>query len=114
MKLIVAGSRQFDDWPFIEQILYEDIPFHIEYIVSGMAKGPDTYGYEWAKLNDKPCMVFPADWEKYGKRAGYIRNQQMAEVATALVAFWDGTSKGTKSMIDLAIKHGLWVKVIYV
>ena len=55
--------------------------------------------------------VFPADWDKYGKRAGYLRNVQMAEYADALLAFWDGESRGTKNMIDEALSRGLKVGV---
>ena len=70
-------------------------------------------GYlENAKDNNISLMCFPADWNKYGKRAGYIRNEQMAKEADALIAFWDGKSKGTKHMIDIARSKGLLIRVI--
>jgi hypothetical protein len=56
--------------------------------------------------------VYPAQWKKLGKQAGYRRNEQMAEVADALIAFWDGESKGTKHMIDIMNNKGLPTKVV--
>ena len=70
-------------------------------IVSGMAKGPDMFGYEWAVLNGVPVHKFPANWNKYGKRAGFLRNEQMAQFGDSAIGFWDGESKGTKMMINL-------------
>jgi hypothetical protein len=58
-----------------------------------------------------PLKIFPAQWSIYGKGAGYIRNREMAQYADALIAFWDGKSKGTKNMIDEAKKQGLIIKV---
>ena len=61
----------------------------------------------------KPIKQFPADWDTHGRSAGYKRNIQMGHYGTHLLAFWDGKSKGTGSMIDIALRYGLWVKVIY-
>lgn len=58
-----------------------------------------------------PCSIFPADWDRYGKAAGYLRNTEMAKNADALVAFWDGMSLGTRHMIETAKAHGLKVRV---
>jgi hypothetical protein len=80
-------------------------------VVSGMARGVDTLGIDWAVENWLPWKEFYADWKHYGKSAGYKRNEEMAIYADALVAIWDGKSKGTKHMIDLANKHGLIVYV---
>ena len=57
-------------------------------------------------------QIYPAQWDKYGKRAGYRRNEQMAEVADGLIAFWDGQSKGTKHMIDIMTEKNLPTKVV--
>lgn len=59
-------------------------------------------GEFWALHHDIPVKKFPADWGGLGKRAGYLRNEQMADYADALIAVWDGKSKGTKHMIDVA------------
>ena len=82
-------------------------------IVSGTANGADKLGEKFAKENGYPIKQFPADWDKNGKGAGYIRNAQMAEYADALIVFWDGKSKGTKHMIDLAKRANLKLKISY-
>ena len=100
--------------PKNKKIKLKRIKESITEIVSGLAKGPDSFGKEWAEINGIPVKEFPADWDKYGKSAGYIRNAEMLKTATHLLAFWDGSSKGTKNMIDIAIKAGLDVTVILV
>lgn len=81
-------------------------------IVCGMARGADTLGEQYGKQRGYRINYFPADWETFGKSAGYIRNQEMAENADALVAFWDGKSRGTASMIDLAHRYNLRVRIV--
>lgn len=112
-KIIIAGGREFDNYDALEELV-SNLLFH-EYtgdeIVSGAAKGADRLGEKFAK--DKGILIkqFPADWDTHGKRAGYLRNAEMAEYADMLIAFWDGYSKGTKHMIDLALKEQLEVHV---
>lgn len=99
MKVIIAGSR---DLSWADTCLaYKQCPFNVTEIVSGGARGPDQYGEIIAEANAIPCKIFPADWDKYGKSAGYKRNVQMAEYADALLAIWDGKSKGTQHMINI-------------
>jgi len=88
--------------------------FPITEVVSGGAPGVDTSAEQWAERHGIPVTRFPADWKRYGRRAGPIRNQAMAEYGEALVAVWDGKSRGTKNMIRLARKHGLRVFVYLV
>lgn len=119
-RVIIAGSREFPI-PFnlvfvtsaVEDALaclgistYDNIE-----IVSGTARGADRMGEEWANLYGVNVKQFPADWDKHGKAAGPIRNAEMAEYGDVLIAFWDGESRGTKGMIDLAKKKGLKVIV---
>lgn len=112
-KVIVAGSRSIKNYPIIEMKLFDYLFNHLNIeIVSGTARGVDKLGERFANKYDIPLKQFPADWDKYGKSAGYKRNEQMAKYADALVAFWDGESKGTKHMIDLAKKYNLDVEVI--
>lgn len=74
--------------------------FKITEVVCGLAKGADTWGKEWAEQLGFPVKEFPADWEKYGKAAGAIRNKQMADYADAAIVFiWDD-SRGSKHMIE--------------
>lgn len=111
MKVIIAGCRYINDAePLVEAI--RDSKFNITEVVSGNAKGVDTLGEQWAVENKVPIILFPANWELYNKAAGFIRNKQMAEYADALIAIWDGVSKGTESMIKLAEKNGLKVYVL--
>jgi uracil-DNA glycosylase family 4 len=99
MKVIVAGSRTITDYQKVKELIKVS-GFVIDEIVSGAARGVDLLGERYAKENNIPIKQFKADWDTYGKRAGYLRNVQMAEYADALVAVWDGISSGTKHMID--------------
>ncbi len=114
MKVIIAGGRTFAD----RDLLFDKCDeinkdcMDVTEVVSGKARGADTLGEEWAKHRHLPVSEFPANWSKYNKAAGYIRNQKMAEHAEGLIAFWDGESKGTKHMIELAEKEGLAVYVV--
>lgn len=109
-KIIVAGTRTFNNYQVLRYILdtfidaLEDTDIEI---VSGGARGADTLGEKYAAEHSLPLKIFPAKWDQYGKRAGYLRNAQMADYADILVAFWDGKSKGTQHMISLAENKGL-------
>lgn len=81
-------------------------------IVSGMAKGADTLAVHWAQIHQCKLYKHYAQWNAYGKRAGYVRNQEMAECSSGLLAFHDGESKGTAHMIAIARAKDLYVKVI--
>ena len=112
-KVIVAGTRGFTNYNLMCKKLdtllcnLKDIE-----IVSGTARGADSLGEKYAKENNLVLKQFPANWDKYGKRAGYLRNSQMADYADYLVAFWDGESKGTSHMINLAKEKGLKGRVV--
>lgn len=80
-------------------------------IVSGCASGADAIGERYAEEKGFAVEKYPADWKRYGRGAGFIRNRQMAEVCDYVICFWDGESKGTKSMIDYAIKKNKPVKI---
>ena len=109
MKLVIAGSRNVKDIAdavgtingFMEN-LSED--FKISEIVSGGAVGVDTIAENWAKKNGIPFKMFPADWDKLGKSAGHIRNNEMAKYGDMLLAIWDGKSKGTTGMVNRMMK----------
>lgn len=111
-KVIVAGSRDFNDYGLLCRTLNELFgSFNIE-IVSGCARGADKLGEQYADDHWIPKKLFPANWGKYGKSAGYRRNEQMAQYADILVAFWDYSSPGTRHMINLARQYNLEVHVI--
>lgn len=105
-KLIVAGGRDFDDVELmaaeLNKLCAGDGPYADRdlSIVSGMARGADALGHILATKNGVPVHEFPAKWDQYGKRAGFMRNEDMGRFADGLIAFWDGQSRGTKHMID--------------
>jgi hypothetical protein len=109
-KTIIAGSRDCTDYSQLIQAVAE-CGWEITSVVSGIARGADTLGIMYAHNNSLLLDKYPADWNKYGKSAGPGRNAKMAENAEALIALWDGKSKGTKHMIDTATSKGLKVYV---
>ena len=115
-KTIIAGGRDFMDYNLLKEktdkILQEKKVTHKIVIISGCARGADTLGLPYASENAFDIEEYPADWDKYGKKAGYMRNVEMAKNADALIAFWDGKSKGTKHMIDIATERNLSIRVI--
>lgn len=110
MKTIIAGSRDITEYELVVQAVAES-GFVITEVVCGMAKGVDMMGYRYAQEHGIPVKEFPANWNKHGRAAGPIRNKEMADYADALIALWDGESRGTKNMIDLANRQGLKVYV---
>jgi YspA, cpYpsA-related SLOG family len=111
MKVIIAGSRDFTDYLTMSDTLaLIEIP--ITEVVCGMARGADMLGFRWANERGIPIKEFPANWDLHGRSAGYKRNEVMANYSDALVAFWDGESRGTKHMIDIATREGLKVWVV--
>lgn len=115
-KLIIAGGRDFNDYELmdtsIQQVLSELHDDLNVSIVSGMAKGADSLAVHWATIHQ--CVLYRhyAEWDTYGKRAGYVRNEAMANSSSGLLAFHDGVSKSTAHMIAIARAKGLYVKVI--
>ena len=114
-RLIVAGGRDFTNYPVAEKVLDSllraKVTDHEIVIVCGMARGADALGEHYAKSRGYRIDAKPANWTKFGKSAGYRRNEEMAQNADACLAFWDFTSKGTKHMIDLSKQYGLALKV---
>lgn len=103
-KLIVAGSRGFDDYDLMLRVLIamtdNELADKKLSIVSGMARGADQLGVRLANAFGLDLYKFPANWNGLGKRAGFIRNTQMGNFSDGLLAFWDGQSNGTKHMVD--------------
>ena len=115
-KLIVAGGRDFDVYGALREELtylategtYKD---HAISIVSGMARGADALAVRFAKEHDVKLYEFHANWDKYGKGAGYRRNEDMARFADGLLAFFSNT-KGTAHMIECMRRHGKPVHIV--
>lgn len=116
-KIIIAGGRSFNNYELLKEkcdhylskaIMNKDNII----IVSGTANGADKLGEKYAQEKGFAIERHPAKWKELGKKAGYVRNKEMAEVSHALIAFWDNKSRGTKHMIDLAKERKLHVRVV--
>ena len=121
MRIIVAGSRAFGSHSDHQQILYDRLDLALSrraeledevVVVSGTARGADKMGEEWAASRGCEVIQMPADWNTYGKSAGYKRNEEMAEVADAAIIFWDGVSRGSMHMRDICHRLNLPVDVV--
>jgi PP-loop superfamily ATP-utilizing enzyme len=110
MKVLVCGGRDWSDtkktYDTLDKINKE---YGIDVIIEGDARGADRMAGYWARKNRIDLKLYPADWDKYGKAAGYIRNQQMLDEGKPdlVVAFPGG--KGTAMMVDIARKAGVHV-----
>ena len=101
MKIVIAGSRSFNDGPYMEHVLNNlGLPEDVE-LVCGMARGADMTAYHIFKQAGLPIHQFPAKWEEYGKSAGFRRNADMAIAADQGIVFWDGVSRGAAHMIEM-------------
>lgn len=131
MRVIIAGTRTiFDYATVVAAIEASSFREEITEVVCGATQGqveyaqgafvaklpPDVYrpnvdiiGAVLALMDGIPVAYFPADWGTYGKSAGPIRNNHMAEYAAALILVWDGTSRGSADMLRRAKAHGLKV-----
>lgn len=115
IKLIIAGGRNFLDFSIVENEFikrFNDQENKDVEIISGMARGADALGVKLADMYGLKLHRYPAQWDKYGKSAGYRRNAEMGAVATDLLVFWDEESKGTKHMIDIAVARKLKLHII--
>lgn len=114
-NLLVSGGRDFNNY----KLLKDKLDYYLSQkskeevvLLSGHAKGADTLAEYYANEQGVKIEIFPANWDEYGKSAGFIRNAEMVNKADALIAFWDGKSKGTKHAIDLARKKNIRVVIV--
>ena len=115
-RVIICGGRDFSNY----DLLKERCDYYLQnkkecniIIVCGKARGADTLGEQYANERGYAIEYYPADWDKFGKSAGFIRNKEMVDVADEVIAFWDGASHGTKHTIDIANEKGINVKVVH-
>jgi hypothetical protein len=117
-RLIIAGSRSFNDYMLLEQTCDYLLAGKVKAgysitIVSGTANGADTLGEQYAARRGFNVVRMPADWNRFGKAAGYRRNVAMAEYAMQLgsecgtVVFWDSKSPGTKHMVNISLDKNI-------
>jgi hypothetical protein len=113
--IVVFGSRGYNDRRqfhnfMVEYIKRFDKP--ILFISGAASTGADALIIQWCKKFNYPCKEMPADWDGLGKRAGFVRNSEMAKLATHAVSFYDGVSPGTAHMLDECIAKQISVKVV--
>lgn len=113
VRLLIAGSRTINDYDMIRDVVDwfirdRGLSERTVFIVSGLAwKGPDNVAIEYCRKRGYKLLGYPANWDLYSKRAGMIRNAEMAKIVTHGVVFWDNESSGTKNMIELLLKNGI-------
>lgn len=105
MRVVIAGSRGIHDWGEVEDAMRLS-GFVPTVVISGTAGGVDRLGEDWARKRGIPVERMPADWSRHGKRAGPIRNAEMLAVADAVVVVWDGRSRGSMHMHQIAQASG--------
>ena len=114
-RVVIAGSRDYNNYneakKFIDFCLLNIRRGNEIVIVSGGCRGADAIGKRYAKENGFKIEKYPADWVKYGKSAGPLRNEQMAKISDYVICFWDTKSQGTKSMIEYAQRYGKPVRI---
>lgn len=115
---LIVGSRGYTDYASFkakcDALLADKTDIEI---VSGGASGTDAMAERYARELGYSLQIFPAEWSRYGKRAGYVRNREMhAYISTfperGVIAFWDGHSKGTAQSFALAKEFGNPIKVV--
>jgi hypothetical protein len=112
-NLLIAGSRDIskgDALRAIEDAYWELPGLAPDQLVTGDARGVDTWGQQWwlRYLGGPETIIhMPADWDTLGKRAGYLRNVAMAEITHQAIIVWDGKSKGTQHMMQLLNERGI-------
>ena len=121
MKVIIAGSRppQGYSQEEFEEILKDELTLvisaweaghgQITHIVEGGARGVDQMAKHFASVLEVPFTEAPADWDRYGNAAGHRRNEEMAALPEVggLITLWNGTSPGTRGMIEIARAKGI-------
>ena len=113
MKVIIAGGRDFDNYPLLQRICNQVLNGEKDIeIISGTARGADSLGEQYTQDNGMKVKQFPAEWKKFGRFAGPIRNAHMAQYAGTLIVIWDGKSRGTKNMIGLAKRESLQIIIV--
>lgn len=100
MKIAIVGSRNYPDRDAVAAYIRK-LPADTV-VISGGAKGVDTWVVDHASKRGLKTIIVPAQWNLYGKRAGYLRNRQLVEEADKVVAFWNGDSPGTHHTINIA------------
>jgi hypothetical protein len=111
-KVLICGSRDVEIYLQDINKVFDDNNIIPEFIISGGATGPDRTAIDWAKHNQVDYIVYYPDWDKYGNRAGLIRNIAMVDECDVCIAFWNGRSRGTRFTIDETIRQNKKVIIV--
>lgn len=113
MRLAIVGTRTYDNFKYLEKQIISLVDIEdIDEIISGGASGVDSLAEIFATKYSKPITIFKPNWNTYGKKAGFLRNKEIIDRCDKCICFWDGTSKGTKISIDLAIKQNKLLTIV--
>jgi len=114
LKVVIAGGRDFDDFELMEEkldSLLQNYDHRDIEIVCGCSRSIDKLGEKYALKNNMETSHFVSNKE-FGKRSVYLKNEEIAKYSDCLVAFWDGKSKGTEMMVNLAKRNDLKIRII--
>jgi len=112
MKLAIVGGRDFNNRVMLSGAMHF-FDTEVETIVSGGARGANSLGEEWAISCDIPTERYLPNWNKYGRAAEYLRNQEIVDACDMVLAFWDGKSRGTQDTIAKAQKAKKPTFIVY-
>lgn len=112
MKLAIIGSRDFSNYKLLKAVLDRLIFGEDDIIVSGGADGADKLAERYARENNIKTLILKPDWNKYGRRAGFMRNTDIWDASTSGIAFWDGESKGTKHSFEISKKQNKTLLIV--
>lgn len=117
-RIVIAGCRDYNNYneakKYIDECISDIKKDNTIIILSGGSNGADKIGERYAKENGFQIELFLADWKRFGKSAGPKRNKLMAEATDYVICFWDGKSRGTKSMIEYAQMYDKPLKIKYI
>ncbi len=117
-RVVIAGCRDYENYEeakaYIDYCISEIKNIYTLIFISGGCRGADSLGERYALENGYKIERYPAEWNKYGKSAGPKRNEKMAKIADYIICFWDGKSKGTKSMVRLAMRFNKSLRIKYI
>jgi len=114
VRILIAGGRDFNDYELLCKVLdayIAEMPYMTFHIVSGGAKGADALAERYAKERRVDNLILRADWNRFNRSAGYVRNSNMGKISDVAFVFWDLASKGSKHMIDISRKLKLDTRV---
>lgn len=117
MKLAIIGGRDFTDYALLECMVHSHFThlgeLGVTEIVSGGAKGADSLGARFARENGIKLTEHLPDWDRYGKRAGFVRNELIVKDADTVLVFWNGESRGTGNSLSIAKRLKKTTIIVY-